>query len=625
MGDTGAGYKAGSSYLLNAGLDEIYEITNGYIKPNERRELKGACAREFLVLERMFRSVYYADICKLYQFADRALFAKQFPFVYDNFANVEYSHGEAYGGRINSGLEFYLFLLSQLRNINIHAVLFEDLKKKFSVPVGFFDVFPALGGGVQYTKDGVITVAGMLIIMLSVMRKENCKSLLKALKRYLKDALNSGYKSDSWDTECEKLSEELQAVFKCDYDLPISSGEKGDGLLESMAGKLFSQLALEGEDSGVIKFSLDLCKQTDAPAYGIAGKLEKHCGGSTLTISAGSNIGRYYDSEYRLEIEDEELFLKLNSRVPSFMAIAYFAHNKIHKIDELTDVNFVNFDKLNQPKFYRDKDLLMLCSGNKNADMRTINDTVSGGLLQMVQRLEEEVYHSLKLKDGNYLRFSTVLKNVGVSGELFEKSVALRNFCAHYGIINNFAFSQSGKQYYCSLEFIIAVIEELIEFLMERHSEIADVVKKGLQIILFNGIVGVKYKRVVEASAALFWSASDDISTLIARIDKSLRTVQNSSVSIADENEICRKMADSFRFKLSRYSDKQEEFIFSRLTLIEIRGKLKFRGNALNGIKFFETPHTDWTEIKPQLEGQKIVWKGEDEQGAVIHKRFEVK
>lgn len=142
---------------------------------------------------------------------------------------------------------------------------------------------------------------------------------------------------------------------------------------------------------------------------------------------------------------------------------------------------------------------------------------------------------------------------------------------------------------------------------------------------MFNGIVGVKYKRVVEASAALFWSASDDISTLIARIDKSLRTVQNSSVSIADENEICRKMADSFRFKLSRYSDKQEEFIFSRLTLIEIRGKLKFRGNALNGIKFFETPHTDWTEIKPQLEGQKIVWKGEDEQGVVIHKRFEVR
>ena len=57
MGDKRAGYKAGSSYLLNAGLDEIYGITNRYIKPNERRELKGACAREFLVLERMFRSV----------------------------------------------------------------------------------------------------------------------------------------------------------------------------------------------------------------------------------------------------------------------------------------------------------------------------------------------------------------------------------------------------------------------------------------------------------------------------------------------------------------------------------------------------------------------------------------
>lgn len=78
MGDKRAEYKAGSSYLLNAGLDEIYGITNGYIKPNERREIKGACAREFLVLERMFRSVYYADICKLYQFADRALFAKHY-------------------------------------------------------------------------------------------------------------------------------------------------------------------------------------------------------------------------------------------------------------------------------------------------------------------------------------------------------------------------------------------------------------------------------------------------------------------------------------------------------------------------------------------------------------------
>ena len=176
----------------------------------------------------------------------------------------------------------------------------------------------------------------------------------------MEDALNSDDKSESWDKKCEKLSEELQAGFKGAYDLPISSGGKGDGFLESMAGKLFLNLAREGKHLGVHKFKLGFCKQTDAPAYGIAGKLEKHCGGSTLTISAGSNIGRYYDSEYRLEIEDEELFLKLNSRVPSFMAIAYFAHNKIYKIDELTDVNFANFDKLNQPKFYRDKDLLML-------------------------------------------------------------------------------------------------------------------------------------------------------------------------------------------------------------------------------------------------------------------------
>lgn len=48
MGDKRAGYKASSSYLLNAGLDEIYGITNGYIKPNERRELKEHALVNFL-------------------------------------------------------------------------------------------------------------------------------------------------------------------------------------------------------------------------------------------------------------------------------------------------------------------------------------------------------------------------------------------------------------------------------------------------------------------------------------------------------------------------------------------------------------------------------------------------
>ena len=129
--------------FLNATIDEIYYRKKHYITGKELLMLKGMLSSYFVQLERTFRYVYFSDISVDTKRIDLALFKRQFPFIFETFYNNSYeihpNNTEAYSA---DGITYYTWLLEQLRNINLHAVVSTAVAKIFQVDESIFQKFP---------------------------------------------------------------------------------------------------------------------------------------------------------------------------------------------------------------------------------------------------------------------------------------------------------------------------------------------------------------------------------------------------------------------------------------------------------------------------------------------------
>lgn len=153
--------------FLNATIDEIYYRKKHYITGKELLMLKGVLSSYFVQLERTFRYVYFSDISVDTKRIDLALFKRQFPFIFETFYNNSYEihpdNTEAYSA---DGITYYTWLLEQLRNINLHAVVSTAVAKIFQVDESFISKIPRFSDKITYSKNGVLTIAGMFGLLL---------------------------------------------------------------------------------------------------------------------------------------------------------------------------------------------------------------------------------------------------------------------------------------------------------------------------------------------------------------------------------------------------------------------------------------------------------------------------
>lgn len=508
--------------FLNATVDEIYYRKKHYITGIDLLNFKGQMSSYFVQIERLFRYVYFSDISIDIEKVNKELLKNHYPFIFKNFTDKKYTKFSEENERVVDGITYYFYLIEQLRNMNLHAVISTKVARIFQVDESFIKTFPIISDKLVYSKSGVLTVAGMFVLLMPILDEKRLKYLIGYLfQNWGFDLFNVEFKN-SWDVQ-NSLVDYLQGLFLTNYEITIRNDQPCGDLIKDIFGREYENLIIEGTD--IVRFQLDLSRRLNSPKFYIEGKLEKQRRNYFLTIEQGSNIGVYFDETYTIEINDIKQFCKFCCMVPPFLSIAYLYHNKIFCFNSkaINEISYESFQKLNKIKFYRDKNIPILCYGVKNADIREINKTTSENLLRMFLDFEEAIVFQYNIPIyGDYSKFIDITTALNVPQELINKLISCRNFCSHEGMLGNFHYSTKSSGYRITLPFICGTFCEFSEFLKNAGKDKeAFWIKNDLHKYLLNNIIGVKYKRIFEMSARLFRQSGDKIAEACANIKKS--------------------------------------------------------------------------------------------------------
>lgn len=608
MGKDKTIYELHTLEFLNARIDEIYHRKKHFASGKDTMFLKGMMAGMLLRFERMCRYVYYSDI-RIPETYYHRLFKEQFPFLYERFYDKSYRlihNGEEI--RLN-GIAYFTLFLERLRNINLHAVISTPLAQTMQIDPDFICEFPKISECIVYIKNGVLTVAGMLIMAYSVMRanaqgskdKGDINNDLKKSINYFSNIWGDAIWGAEWKRQkSQELYKHLETVFHTNFGINIREPVITDDILKMLFGDLYdvSDFSVMQKD-GVTCFSLDLSNREGAPYFGVSGSLSFADGAYTLVIDKGSNIGEYFAEDYVLQIKDKTHFMRLCNLVPAFMCVAYMHHNAVTEPSQLSPDSIERMKKLNKPKFYCDKGMTILCSGTRYADMREINKSLTEGMMRFLLRLENDVIfrRDITVYSG-YSKLADVLGTLAISEDLKEKVIAIRNFCAHYGILNNYYCYCKGNGYYIDIPFVIQTIYRLFEELESGgYKKLAQISQVIFHDNVINNLIGVKYKRLFEDSVSLFFVGPDLILRLIDALDRSWRAVENSVID-CDAEKILMRSGLHFNFKIKKnlLLSKKDKFEFDTLNLMCVEGDgLMFRGCkvAKSKLMFFQSDRTD--------------------------------
>lgn len=595
-------YELNSLEFLNARVDEIYYRKKHYISGKDTMFLKCMMAGMVLPFERMCRYIYYSDIHIPESCYDR-VFKEQFPFLYERFHDKNYCliwNGEPIS---LNGITYFTRLLEHIRNINLHAVISSPLTTKMQIDPAFINEFPKISENVVYLKNGILTIAGMFIMVFAVMRSNHYGGKEKGdIDNDLKKCIN--HFSNIWgkaiwgieqrSQKAEALYEYLQGLFRTNYEVEIRKPIVTDDILEMLFGDLYTDVVKVIRDDELY-FSLDLSAREHAPYFGVTGNIREEDGRHFLTIEKGSNIGKYFFDNYELLIEDKAVFMELCNSVPPFLAVAYLYHNGIHRLSELNVGDIERIKKLNKPKFYRNKDITILCSGARYADMREINKSLTEGMLRFLLWFENDMIFRLNIPVySGYSKLSEILGKLRLSDEVKSKVVAIRNFCAHYGMLNNFHNINKEYGYYIDIPFLVKTIYDFVDELESNgYPEIAQSVRINFHEKVTNHLIGVKYKRLFEMSLAMFSSSPSKIIRLIDDFNRSWRVAENSVIDSNAENIFMQaKRPFSFSNNQLIYPNHANKFTFYSLSLVHIEcSGIKFRGVEVpqSEMMFFRT------------------------------------
>ena len=597
-------YDIKSIEFLNATIDEIYQKKKHYVVGKELTEFKGYMSLYFVQLERIFKYVYYSDFVVDLEQIDLSLFKEQFPYVYNTFYGKSYEKTSNNKTVKLNGVVYYTKILDNLRNINLHGVISTNLANVFRVNQDFIEEFFLFSDKVSLLKEGVLTIAGMLTLIMPLLDQQRLQKLIKYIFQNWCNPLFDCEYRESYQKQ-ELLLEELNNKFGTNYEVEIRKSQSSGKIIEDIFGRETKNLNLN-KYGDVIEFVLDLSSRLKSPRYKVEGFLFDNNQIVQLLIRKGSNIGIYFENDYTLNINNVELFCEYCCQVPCFLSISYLYQNKISIFDDTTynGLNLKMYKKLNNPKFFRDKDIRILCYGNQNADIRELNKVVSENLLRLFLDFEESIVfnNNIKVYSG-FSKFKEIVEVFDTSKEISNKLIACRNFCSHEGILDNFHYVNNDVGYTITLPFICKTIKEFIDYLIRKdYKKQAYWMQKGFHNYVLNNVFSCKYKRIFEASAQLFRCKREKIVDVCNGIKKSLGAVKNSALNKYAESELLNLDGDKYFFYIPQqlFETPDDKYYYKKLILIRILEKdLEVRGinTATDVLEFFRTPNTNFNKI----------------------------
>lgn len=579
-------YEFRSIDFLNATIDEIYHRKKHYVTGIDLLGFKCELASYFVRIERVFRYVYFSDISLDVNKLDTELFKKQFPFLYDNFANNEYAMQSNKVGEVKTdGITYFFWFFERFRNINLHSVVSTPLNTTMRIDPSFIEVFPEISERVVYVKNGLLTVAGMLIMLFSIVDDGNIEALLSYFSKNWGKAIWGDLSRAAANEKRKSLTDFLNGTFKTDYGVKIRDTDLSGDILKDLFGRLYEDVELEycvADD--ILKFNLDISERIRAPWFGVSGSLSECDDGYVLKINEGSNFGEYFKADYELKITDKEYFCERCNHLPPFMPVAYCYRKGVTEVGQRGDELNGKVKKLKSADFYKEKDLAILCAGKEYADLKAINKCVAENTMRLFLDFEEKMIFSLNINVfGTYSKLSYIVNKLEVPTELSRRLTAVRNFCAHYGVLGNIWCNGNREGVLIDLKFIVAVLVDFVTFLRDNdYGKYAYFLTQDIHKYIFSGIIGVIYKTMFLNSVCLSETGDGEkIKALLKGISTSLSTAEKSIVSGDDEKMFSVFTERGFAFKISKSVSPLHYGVyeFRELNLIVIEGE----GIVING------------------------------------------
>ena len=225
--------------FLNAPISQIYHRKKHFVNGKDLSYLKGVLSADLVQIERGFRYVYFSDISLESDRIDQRLFREQFPFLFERFANKCYSIYNADGSqKIVDGIAYYTWMLERFRNINLHAIISTPLSNTMRIDESFIQAFPKIAESISYVKNGELTIAGMMIMILAALSQNDSKSFLCNFVNIWGKSIWGDIGNDSINEYINTLELVFADTFRNNYEVDIREKNNDKNILESIFGRI---------------------------------------------------------------------------------------------------------------------------------------------------------------------------------------------------------------------------------------------------------------------------------------------------------------------------------------------------------------------------------------------------
>ena len=459
--------------VLNRKAKDFYKNDSSIVPIQEKNRFKSAFLTGIIDFERTIRGVFSSDI-NLNNVDIRKL-KQMFPNAFTNIFDID-NHLEDTGQ-----------ILDSIRNINAHAFISKDDEKVFDYDFSVIKDHPKADNRLVYVDGSDITLAGLSYILLNLLRAESIAVLTKKEPSFNVVADGNLYKGDGIRF--------VQEVSHVDLEIDIRE-DKPTNVLDSVLGVYKKDCVFDGDKMhfaiGTINNPIvDInCSQiTDKYIYVNKGTLTKAC----------------YKEDFSLAIEDPELFIEISNQLPPFSLVDYCYEAKITIFDKnvyakLKDDKLLY--KLNQPKFYIDKNLKILFLTIFEADYRVVSSVVVDGLNILFISLEEYFYNKYNLnKEDSYSTLRIALEKLGLSYNVRSRVIALRNMVAHGYTFGDYLYVK-GELYELDLLFVKDTLYKLLEGLGKVDKDAFEFVAARVTKLIIKRALDTKYRKIDEVSFA---------------------------------------------------------------------------------------------------------------------------
>ena len=496
--------------LLNLKAKNYYRNESDVVSIQNKNRFKAAFLTGIIDFERTVRGAFGSALD--FKNINIPKMRLMFPYAFVNIFDLRHKYEQV-------GM-----ILESIRNINAHVYLSKEDEEVFNYDYSSLENAPKIDNRIKYLDEGEITLAGLIFILLNLLREESIAAITK--KEGLFNVVAEGRLCTG---DGKRFVEEISHVnleidIREDKPTNIVDSVLGDYVVHSVFKD--GQVSLIHGDSSNPVVKIDSAIITD----------------NEIVVRKGSLTKAFYKEDYTLKIDSPELFIELSNKLPPFALVDYCYLINMHVFNKEAYDKFKNhylLYKLNKPKYYVDKNVKVLLLTKYESDYRVISSVVCDGLLSLFLSLEEYFYTKHVCRnDGSYSTLRTALEKTGLSFTVRERVIALRNLVAHGYMFGDYAFFKS-ELYEVDIEFVKDTLYKLAEGLKKVDSDAYELLAARTTGLIIRRTLDTKYRKIDEASFAYL---KNDLKGDIADLKKRYSLIAHSSFDsnvLANLSKIC--------------------------------------------------------------------------------------